>query len=135
MARPNKFRAKKQKIDGYTFDSQAEAGRYVELRAMQHRGDISNLRVHPVYMLSVTHDRPILIRSDHYTKGRHAKFTPDFDYVVEGRGIIVEDVKGVVTEAYRLRRAVFEAVYYPLRCDEIPARSKSWRAYKPKPKR
>jgi hypothetical protein len=72
---------------------------------MERAGEIGSLVVHPVYQL-------------HVNGNKIGKFTPDFAYhriennqVVES---VVEDVKGgraTKTEAYSLRKRVFEACY------------------------
>jgi hypothetical protein len=46
-----KYNAKKTKLDGFTFDSQAEARRYQDLKLMHEAGEIHKLRVHPRYLL------------------------------------------------------------------------------------
>lgn len=116
----NKFGARKVKHDGYTFDLSAEFRRYCTLKRMLRAGLISNLVVHPRYDLTIN-GRPILTRSERYQNGRAAHFTPDFAYMKVGAGIIVEDVKAepTITEAFLLRRAVFEALYYPVQCEII----------------
>jgi len=93
----NKFSARKVIIDGYEFASAAEARRYGELKLLQRAGVIKALGVHPVYPLNV---RGVTV----------GKFTADFAYFDGGRKI-VEDVKGVVTEAASLRMRVFMALY------------------------
>jgi hypothetical protein len=113
--------AKKVQYDGHVFDSRAEYRRYLELVILQRAGRISGLVVHPVY--SLVFRRQILIRSEGYPNGRQAKFTPDFRYMQGGK-TIVEDVKGAMTArdpAFLLRRAVFEAIHYPVKCEIIKA--------------
>jgi hypothetical protein len=44
MAKPTKYRAKKQVVDGITFASQAEARRYGELKILQQAGKVSDLQ-------------------------------------------------------------------------------------------
>ena len=47
----NKFNAQPTTVDGIRFDSQAEARRYAQLKALQAAGAISGLKVHPVFLL------------------------------------------------------------------------------------
>jgi hypothetical protein len=124
--RRNKYGAKRVEYDGIWFDSQAECNHYCVLKLRQKQGEISNLEVHPKYELSIN-GRPILIRSEAYPNGRKALFRPDFRYTQEGRGVVVEDYKGMRTKDYVLRRAVFEAIYFPVVVDEI-SKSQSRRA-------
>lgn len=115
----NKFNAKSVVLDGYRFDSQREAKHYLVLKDRQRKGEISNLTVHPKFDLTID-GRPLLIRSKGYPNGRKATCKWDFgffDNVAQGQRY--QDVKGVPTEAYRLRRAVFEALYWPAKVEEV----------------
>lgn len=118
----NKYGAKKCEYDGHKFDSMAERDHYIVLKMREKAGEISNLRVHPKFELTYN-GRPIKSRSDHYPEGRRLSCEWDFGYTQEGVGIVYEDVKSPasITEAYRLRRAIFEAIYYPATVVEIMA--------------
>lgn len=97
----------KEEVDGYTFDSRKEAARYRELRLLEQAGEIHDLEVHPKYELwawvgTVVEERRVI-----------GTYTPDFEYQTHpflGRTII-EDVKGVRTAVYRLKKKLFEANY------------------------
>lgn len=97
MVGVNKFSARKVTLDGFEFASAAEAKRYGELKLLQRAGEIKALGVHPAYPL-IINGTPV------------GKFTADFAYFEGGRKI-VEDVKGIVTEAASLRMRVFMALY------------------------
>lgn len=112
----NKYRAKPVTIDGIRFASKREANRYSELRLLEKAGVIRNLELQPKFALMID-GRPILIRSKGYPNGRAASFKADFAYFEDNRRVI-EDSKGVRTEAYALRRAVVEAIY-GIRIDEV----------------
>ena len=47
----SKYHNVKVTIDGYDFDSQAEGERYNDLKLLVAAGEISDLFVHPVYVL------------------------------------------------------------------------------------
>lgn len=99
-SKANKYGAVKTEIDGYIFASKAEAKRYSYLKIMEKAGHITSLVIHPVYPLEIN---GIKI----------GRFTADFEYNDE-HGMVVEDVKGgkaTKTEAYSLRKRVFEACY------------------------
>jgi hypothetical protein len=84
--------------DGITFDSKAEARRYQELRLMLAAGLITALEVHPYYPLVVNGVKV-------------GGYEADFRYVTtEGRAVI-EDVKGVRTDTYRIKKSLVEALY------------------------
>lgn len=93
----NKYHAKKIEVDGHTFDSKAEARRYQQLRLMQMGGEISGLELQRRFVV--------------FEKGAASiEYVADFCYRDERtRENVVEDVKGVRTEAYRLKRKMFLA--------------------------
>lgn len=83
-----KYGNTKIEIDGYVFDSLKESRRYLELKRMQVYIVISDLKVHPVFELSV------------------CKYEGDFSYYRNGN-FIVEDVKSKITRklsTYRLKK-------------------------------
>jgi hypothetical protein len=92
-----KFGARKVEIDGHTFASAAEAGRYGQLKLLERAREIKALGIHPAYPLRVN---GVLIGT----------YTADFAYFEGGRQI-VEDVKGMVTAEASLRMRVFMACY------------------------
>jgi hypothetical protein len=97
----SKFNNTKVSLDGYRFDSQAEGRRYMVLRDRLRKGEITDLAVHPSFVLSV---KGVLI----------GKYTPDFAYTVTSTGArIVEDVKSKATktEAYGLRKKLMWACH------------------------
>ncbi len=102
--RGNKFKAKKTTVDGIKFDSKREAARYAELKLLANAGKITDLQVHPRYELKNAHTE---IR---YPNGRQAVYTADFSYC-DGDKVVIEDVKGQMTQAAKFRIAVFESLY------------------------
>jgi len=115
--RRNKYRAKRTEVDGITFDSAKEAKRYAELKLMERAGQISRLELQPVYKL-VIDGRPVVMRSERYPNGRQVKYVGDFAYFQDGKRI-VEDVKGVRTPLYNLKKACVEAMYPGVRIVEV----------------
>jgi len=107
------IRGKRTVIDGQAFDSKSEAARWCELRLMEKAGQVRNIRRQVVYPLAMG-NTPVLIRSERYPKGRRCKYTADFVYdeLQHGEWVqVVEDHKGLHTEASRLRIAVAEVIY------------------------
>ena len=96
---PMKYNNTKKTVDGITFDSILEARRYAVLKSRLEAGTISDLRLQPHYTimegykdLSGTYIRPV-------------QYIADFSYIINEDGKrIVEDVKGVRTEAYAIKR-------------------------------
>jgi Protein of unknown function (DUF1064) len=89
--RGNKYGA--QKAKGYTsgrlYDSTAERDRAEILRELEREGKISDLREQVTVELEPG-----------------VRYKPDFDYIEAGRRVY-EDVKGVVTERFRLIMALW----------------------------
>ena len=95
----SKYGAIKTTVDGIVFDSRAEARRYSELLLMQYSGLISHLVCHPSWLLVVN-------------GVKIGKYTADFQYVVlDNQTIITEDVKGVRTRDYILRKKLMLALH------------------------
>ena len=99
----NKYNAKKIEIDGYIFDSVAEGNRYCELKLLQKQKYIKGLMVHPRFELL----------GKFKCKGKIIKpiyYEADFMYQ-EGDKTVVEDVKGVLTKEYKLKKKLFLSKY------------------------
>ena len=111
----SKFRNKKVSLDGYTFDSLAEAKHYkYTLKPRLEAGEISHLEIHP------------RIRCE--LNGRKiCDYIADFRYLdVSFAGpqgqqgmTVVEDVKGYKTDVYRLKKKLVEAMYPTTKICEI----------------
>lgn len=92
---PGKYRNRKCEVDGLKFDSQREGKRYLALRAMEARGEISGLRLQVRYRLEVMGQKV-------------ADYVADFVYE-RGGETVVEDCKGVRTDVYRLKKKLMRA--------------------------
>lgn len=92
-----KYRNRKTVVDGIKFDSQREATRYSVLKIMQAAGVISDLRLQVPYVITVNGLKV-------------CKYVADFVYVDKGREV-VEDVKGMKTPTYNLKKKLMQAVY------------------------
>lgn len=92
-----KYRNKKTVVDGIKFDSQREATRYSVLKIMQAAGVISDLRLQVPYVITVN-------------GLKICKYVADFVYVDRGRDV-VEDVKGMKTPTYNLKKKLMKAVH------------------------
>jgi hypothetical protein len=83
-------------------DSGAEARRYAELLLLERAQEIWQLTVHPRYaIVPAFRDRAGVCH-------RAVEYEGDFGYV-EGGVQVVEDVKGVETDLWRLKRILFLA--------------------------
>lgn len=88
--------AKKTVVDGITFPSGAEARRWLQLKAMAQRGEITELERQPKYLLA-----PAVVLDGKRARARF--FIADFRYLKDGE-LVVEDVKGRVLPVYTLKR-------------------------------
>lgn len=101
--RGSKYHAKKTTVDGITFDSRREADRYLVLKGMEEDGLIEDLRRQVRYELVPAFD----VDGRHY---RPVYYVADFVYVEDGKEV-VEDVKGMRTDVYRLKSKLFARRY------------------------
>lgn len=99
----NKYRNKKVIAEDYVFDSIAESKRYKELALLQRAGEIQDLQLQPRFLLQ-----------DSFKKNgktyRKIEYIADFQYIENGKAI-VEDVKGMQTDVFKLKHKIFEKVY------------------------
>lgn len=99
----NKYKNKKTQVDMYVFDSAKEAKRYKELKLLERAGEISNLELQPRFILQ-----------DSFKKNgrtyRKIEYVADFKYIEKGK-IIVEDVKGIQTDVFKIKHKLFEKIY------------------------
>nr|UVN10413.1 MAG: protein of unknown function DUF1064 [Bacteriophage sp.] len=99
----SKYHAKRTSVDGTTFDSKREADRYLVLKSMEEDGAIEDLRRQVRYELVPAFD----VDGRHY---RPVYYVADFVYREDGREV-VEDVKGMRTDVYRLKSKLFARRY------------------------
>lgn len=83
--------------NGIQFASQLEHDRYLILQFREKRGDIRELELQPAFHIEI--------------KGKRiCKYVADFRYQV-GDLEIIEDVKGVKTPVYKLKKKMVEAQF------------------------
>lgn len=93
-----KYGAKAVTIDGIRFASQKEARRYGELKLLERIGDISELELQPNIPCVVN---GVLV----------CHYRGDFRYLKKDGTRVLEDVKGMKTPVYRLKRSLLWALY------------------------
>lgn len=111
--RRGKYNAAGEFVDGQWCASKAEADRYRQLLKLQKEGAIDNLECQPAFRITINNQ---LV----------CKYVADFRYnVIDERGRTlytpVEDVKGMVTPMYRLKKKLVQAVH-GLAIVEIPGK-------------
>lgn len=99
----NKYKNRKIQIDRYVFDSVKEGKRYRELALLEQAGEISELELQPKFLLQES------FRKNGKTY-RKIEYRADFMYKQDGK-VIVEDVKGMKTDVFKLKLKLFEYKY------------------------
>lgn len=99
----NKYKNKKTIIDGIEFDSKAEAKRFCELRLLEKARKIKDLTLQPCFILQPSFKK----NGKTYRK---IEYIADFQYEENGQ-VIVEDVKGMKTKEFQIKRKLFEYKY------------------------
>lgn len=110
----SKYGASKAIINGITFHSRAEAARYSDLVRMQAAGVISDLQLQVRFPLMGVGSALLRIVSEGYPKGRVVNYVADFVYTEAGQTVI-EDVKGMATPEYKLKKAIMACMGHQIR--------------------
>ena len=97
----SKYRARKTVVDGIKFDSKKEARRYGELKLLEKGKVISDLKLQPKFEL--------IPKQKYQGKTiRKTSYIADFQYYdIKNDKVIVEDVKGYLTDVYKLKKKMF----------------------------
>lgn len=123
----NKYRNKKVIVDGIEFDSRKEAGRWCALRLLERCGEIHNLQRQVKFLLIPTQVEQFERYSEKTGKKlkdgqkvieKECAYYADFVYQDKEGHIIVEDTKGLRTEAYIIKRKLM-LDRYGIRIKEI----------------
>lgn len=101
---PSKYRNEKTEVDGIVFDSRKEAKRYRELKLLEKAGEITDLRLQVKYeLVPAIYEYGVCVQ-------RTVNYVADFVYKENGEEI-VEDVKGMKTEVYRIKKKLMRWRY------------------------
>jgi hypothetical protein len=103
-----KYGNKKTVFDGITFDSKREAMRYMNLRLLEKAGDIEDLRRQVCFELA-----PAVRYTPHGRQKPALRYHADFVYcdVKKGGRIVVEDVKGIATQVFNVKRHLMKSLF------------------------
>lgn len=93
-----KYSNEKEEVDGIVFHSKKEARRYRDLKVMERLKEIESIELQPKFPVYIN-DKKVFL------------YTADFRYRVVGGDEVVEDVKGVRTPVYRIKKRCVEAYY------------------------
>ncbi len=100
-SQPEKYGRIKKEVDGIVFDSTVEAEAWRILKLWEAAGAITELEVQPEFQL----ESGFVVDGK---KVRAIKYRADFLFVKDGRKTVV-DVKGVQTQAFRIKAKMFKA--------------------------
>lgn len=108
----SKYHSEKVQIDGETFDSRREARRWMDLRLLEQVGEIRDLRRQVKYTLIPTQREEGDGKKPGKLLEKEVSYYADFVYTDARTGEqIVEDAKGVRTDAYILKRKLMLFVH------------------------
>lgn len=98
----SKFNAKKTEVDRILFDSKKEAKRYVELKSLKKAGEV------------IVFFRQLPLRLPEGTS-----YKLDFLVFWRDGNVTFEDVKGMKTDVYKLKKKRVEHYFYPVEITEL----------------
>lgn len=97
--RPGRYGVKRVEVDGVVFDSAIEGRRFRILKGEEAVGRISDLRMQVAYPYAENEKHCFTYKSD-------------FNYIDTATGSeVIEDVKGMKTDVYKLKKKLIEARY------------------------
>lgn len=105
MRNYSKYNAKKTVVDDIKFDSKREAERYCELKLLEKAKEIRNLELQPRFLLQNK------FKDKQGNTHRKIEYVADFLYIDKDDKAIVEDVKGVLTDVYKIKKKMFLKIY------------------------
>ncbi len=94
-----KYNNKKTLVDGITFDSVKESNRYKELCILQKAGVVCDLRLQVQFQIIGLN------------RGKKGHYVADFVYLHREDGYVVEDVKGMKTDTYKLKKKLMKDLW------------------------
>lgn len=101
MAR-NKYGNKKTVVDNITFDSQAEATYYIQLKWLLQAKQIKSFKCQPRFLLQEAYIKP------DGTKVRKIEYVADFEIHNLDGSVEVIDIKGAETKEFLLKKKIYE---------------------------
>lgn len=103
----NKYKNVKTGIDGHQFPSIREAKRYLKLKELKNQGIIDDLELQVPFQLAEGRPwkKPFMKKGRLQKRMRECVYIADFRYRIVATGeIVVEDAKGMETEAYKIKK-------------------------------
>jgi hypothetical protein len=101
----SKYKNKIVRYDGFCFRSIRERERYKELKLQERVGAIRDLKLQPIFEL-----QPAFVKNG--VKFPSISYQADFSYECGLMdNLIIEDVKGHLTEVFKIKQRLFEAKF------------------------
>lgn len=95
----SKFHNKKTIVDGILFDSQMESHYYLYLKELKERGVVVDFKLQPVFILQEGFSKD-------GKRIQPIKYIADFEVTYNDGHVEIIDVKGKITEAFRIKRKI-----------------------------
>ena len=102
--RKSKYNNQKTIVDGIKFDSKKEAEYYCQLKLLKQAGEIKDYRLQPRYELQPAFEK-------NSKKYRAITYIADFAIINNDGTTEVVDIKGVETQAFKIKKKLFEYMY------------------------
>ena len=127
MRRQDKYGNRKVTINGITFDSKREMNRYCELKLLEKAGEISDLELQKKYELIPAQyidgkcvEKAVQYKADFVYQVPVHDITEEDGHIIfsDGYETIVEDVKGMRTKDYIIKRKLMLYVH-DIRISEV----------------
>lgn len=99
-----KYGNKKVEIDGYKFDSKAEGRYYNHLQLLKKAGEIKDFTMQPKFRVMDGFKK-------HGKTHRAINYIADFEVIHNDNEIEVVDVKGMITQVFRIKEKMFHNKY------------------------
>lgn len=96
-ARGTKYKNVRTRVGDISFASKAEAQRYMLLMLLERQGLIAQLELQPKFPMKINGVKV-------------CTYIADFKYIRDGI-VVIEDVKGVETDVFRIKAKLFAALY------------------------
>lgn len=100
----NKYNNLPTVVDEIKFHSKKESVRYSELKLEENAGLITDLQLQKPYQLI----EPLIINGKRH---RAIMYYADFTYIDEDGNFIVEDVKGMITDIFKIKYRLMKSVH------------------------
>ena len=95
----SKFHNKKTIVDGILFDSQMESHYYLYLKELKEQGVVVDFKLQPVFILQEGFSKD-------GKRIQPIKYIADFEVTYNDGHVEIIDVKGKITEAFKIKRNI-----------------------------